>query len=282
MTTGGSGKRLWAISDLHLAAEVNRAALRDLPDHGEDWLILAGDIAEREEVFVEALELLSGRFGAVVWVPGNHDLWTDRRPGAVARRGEARYRHLVDLARGTGAITPEDPYPRWPEDLEGAPVFVAPLFLLYDYSFRPQNVALEDLKDWVRQMHAVPADELLLDPAPFDSRADWCAARCEEAETRLAALPPEARTVLVNHWPLREELIRIPRVPRFLPWCGTRRTHDWHRRFRSVEVVTGHLHTRRTDIIDGTRFHEVSLGYPRQWEQARGMASYLKDVTPGR
>ncbi|UUX51631.1 metallophosphoesterase [Nisaea acidiphila] len=275
-----SRPRLWAISDLHLASEVNRTALADIPDHGDDWLILGGDIAEREEVLVDALDVLGRRFGTLIWVPGNHDLWTDRRPGAVARRGDARYSHLVELARAAGAVTPEDPFPRWPADLKGAPVYVVPLFLLYDYSFRPDGLPLDEMKDWVRQKHAVPVDELLLDPAPFASRAEWCAARCAQAEARLSCLPPDAKTVLINHWPMREDLIRIPRVPRFLPWCGTRRTHDWHRRYRALEVVTGHLHTRRTDFIDGTRFHEVSLGYPRQWDQDKGIAAYLKDVTP--
>lgn len=276
--TGSAGPKLWAIADLHLAADVNRRALSDISDHGEDWLILAGDIAEREELFQEALDLLSRRFGRLVWVPGNHDLWTDRRPGAVPRRGETRYRHLVEIARAAGALTPEDPFPLWPGS--EAPVYIAPLFLLYDYSFRPPEIPFEDLKEWVREVHAVPADELLLDPEPFAGRAEWCAARCAEAEARLAALPDDARTVLINHWPLRNDLIRIPRVPRFTPWCGTERTHDWHRRFRAAQVVTGHLHTRRTDRIDGTRFDEVSLGYPRQWDQAKGIEHYLRDVTP--
>jgi hypothetical protein len=43
-------------------------------------------------------------------------------------------------------------------------------------------------------------------------------------------------------------------------------------------VVTGHLHTRRTDIVDGTRFEEVSLGYPRQWDHSRGCVGYLRTV----
>ena len=236
MTAEPENIRLWAISDLHLASEVNRKALDDIPDHGADWLILAGDVAEREELFVEALTLLGTRFGKLIWVPGNHELWTDQRPGAAARRGDARYRHLVALARAIGVVTPEDPYLRWPGALDGSPVFIAPLFLLYDYSFRPDDVSLDELKNWVREMHAVPV----------------------------------------------EDLIRIPRVPRFVPWCGTRVTHDWHRRFRATDVVTGHLHTRRTDVIDGTRFHEVSLGYPRQWEQLRGAGSYLRDITPDR
>ena len=41
--------RLLAISDLHLSNAVNRQALADLPAFPGDWLILAGDIAERFE-----------------------------------------------------------------------------------------------------------------------------------------------------------------------------------------------------------------------------------------
>jgi hypothetical protein len=58
------------------------------------------------------------------------------------------------------------------------------------------------------------------------------------------------------------------------------RTEDWHRRFRAAVVVSGHLHVRRTDWRDGTRFEEVSLGYAREWDHARGIAAYCRDVTP--
>ena len=56
----------------------------------------------------------------------------------------------------------------------------------------------------------------------------------------------------------------LPLIPRFTIWCGTRRTADWHRRFRAAAVVYGHLHPKLR-LLDGVRFHEVSLGYPRQW-----------------
>ncbi|MGB1007763.1 MAG: metallophosphoesterase, partial [Thalassobaculaceae bacterium] len=55
--------RLWAISDLHLSQEINRAALARVPDHGDDWLILAGDIAERSEHLAWAFAVLNARFG---------------------------------------------------------------------------------------------------------------------------------------------------------------------------------------------------------------------------
>ena len=37
-------------------------------------------------------------------------------------------------------------------------------------------------------------------------------------------------------------------------------------KYNAAVVVSGHLHTRRTDFIDGCRFEEVSLGYKRQWD----------------
>ncbi|WP_428669704.1 hypothetical protein [Roseibium sp.] len=52
-------------------------------------------------------------------------------------------------------------------------------------------------------------------------------------------------------------------------------------RFNASVVVSGHLHTRRTDWRDGARFEEVSLGYPRQWDQQKGMAFYLRSILSG-
>ena len=47
----------------------------------------------------------------LVWVPGNHELWTV--PRATGRRGVARYEELVALCRRRGVLTPEDPFPVW-------------------------------------------------------------------------------------------------------------------------------------------------------------------------
>lgn len=273
--------RLLAISDLHLASAHNRERLQELPAFPDDWLIVAGDVAERLDLVDWAFGRLAERFARVVWVPGNHELWTVGRDGPDAARGVERYERLVALARRHGVVTPEDPFPDWPGTLPDGVgrLVIAPLFLLYDYSFRPADVALADVVAWADEAHNVCADEIHLSPDPFSSRLDWCQARLEETRHRLARdLPADAHTILVNHWPLRRDLIRIPRVPRFTPWCGTTATDDWHRRYRAHAVVSGHLHTRRTDLVDGTRFEEVSLGYPRQWDHARGVSGYLRTI----
>ena len=277
--------KLLAISDLHLANPVNREAMANLPYAPEDWLILAGDIAERLDHLREIFALTAERFARVIWVPGNHELWTvpENGPNGDSQSnaplaGEAKYNAIVDLAREHGIVTPEDAYPLWTGP--GGPCVVAPLFLLYDYSFRPDDLPRDQVIAWAREGGAVCADEMLLNPAPYPSREAWCQARCDDAEARLMALDG-APTVLVNHYPLRRDLVHIPRIPRFIPWCGTRRTEDWHTRFNAKVAVSGHLHVRRTDWIDGTRFEEVSLGYPKQWDRQRGILPYIREILPG-
>ncbi|AVM74073.1 Calcineurin-like phosphoesterase [Magnetospirillum gryphiswaldense MSR-1] len=268
-----------AISDLHLSSAANRDALAALPDFADDWLIVAGDVAERFDHLALAFETFTRRFAQVIWVPGNHELWSvPEQDGQPPLRGAARYQAQVALARSFGVLTPEDSFALWPGP--GGPCVIAPLFLLYDYSFRPSAIAREDVVAWATEQRSVCADEMLLDPIPFTSREDWCASRLDWTEQRLLALDPSLPTVLINHFPLRDDLIHIPRAPRFTPWCGTKTTNDWHRRFRAQVVVSGHLHVRRTDWRDGCRFEEVSLGHPRQWNHGDGMAAYLRQILP--
>ena len=154
------------------------------------------------------------------------------------------------------------------------------MFLLFDYTFRPPDIPVDRAVAWARESGVVSGDESMLRPDPWPSIPAWCHARVEATEARLAALPDDVRTVLVNHWPLRYDLARPPRVPRFSVWCGTARTEDWARRFRARAVVSGHLHLRTTIVRHGVRYEEVSLGYPRDWRQDRGIDWYLRQILP--
>ncbi|MEO1171586.1 MAG: metallophosphoesterase [Myxococcota bacterium] len=271
--------KLFAIADLHLNHRVNREALETVTARPNDWLIVAGDVAEKPEHMVEAWRTLSKRFARIVWVPGNHELWTTKAEDEEPLKGAAKYHHLVELCREFGVVTPEDPYPLF--DGEGGPAVVAPLFLLYDYSFRPEEVPRERVLDWAAEGGVRCSDESMLSPAPFPSREDWCENRVRTTLPRLESASAQHDTVLVNHWPLREDTIWIPRIPRFTPWCGTRATEDWHRRFRARAVVSGHLHVRSRRWIDDVRFEEVSLGYPRHWKHEKGIDHYIREILPG-
>jgi 3',5'-cyclic AMP phosphodiesterase CpdA len=266
--------RLLAISDVHVANADNRRFIEAIAGGKRDWLILAGDVGESEAHLRFVLETLAPRFARLVWVPGNHELWTVQEGGL---RGEERYHRMVEVCRSFDALTPEDPFELWPGD--GPKVAIAPLFLLYDYTFCPDDIGPDRAVAWAAEEGIVCTDEVLLHPDPHPSRAAWCEARCRATETRLAALPPDVGTILVNHFPLRREHAWLPRVPRFSVWCGTRRTEDWHRRFRARAVVFGHLHIRQRRLVDGVPFHEVSLGYPRQWDPAKAEA-YVRPIWP--
>jgi predicted phosphodiesterase len=271
--------RLWAISDIHLGHQVNRAALEALPDHGRDWVILAGDVGETEEHLEIALAAFSRRFARVLWVPGNHELWTARSPRSGHElRGQAKYEALVAVCHRHGALTPEDPWPLWVG--EGGPHLIAPLFVLYDYSFRPDDVSQEGAVAWAEETGVLCTDELLLQPEPYAGIPAWCAARAAYTEQRLAVVDARVPLVLVNHFPFDERLLNLFLLPRFSIWCGTRRTEAWLRTLHVDTAVYGHLHRRRTTHLDGVRFEEVSLGYPRDWSQEEGMAAYLRQVLP--
>jgi 3',5'-cyclic AMP phosphodiesterase CpdA len=271
--------RLLAVSDLHVRHRENRTIVEELrPGTADDWLIVAGDVAEQTGYLTWALGMLRERFAKVIWVPGNHELWT-RSKDPVPLRGEERYRHLVELCRELDVVTPEDPFPVW--DGPGGPAVVAPLFLLYDYTFLPDgtSTAEEGLAAAYRA-GVVCTDEHLLAPDPYSDRGAWCAARVAYSRSRLDACDPALPTVLVNHWPLTRLPTRVLRYPEFALWCGTTATADWHVRYRAAAVVYGHLHIPRETWEDGVRFVEVSLGYPREW-RARGVADpLLRTVLP--
>jgi 3',5'-cyclic AMP phosphodiesterase CpdA len=278
----GQGSRdgtVFAVSDLHVTHPENRRAVEDLQSRSQaDWLLICGDISETLEDVEWALRLLSKRFATVVWAPGNHDLWTlpDER---AQLRGEPRYEHLVDLCRSLDVITPEDPYPVW--EGAGGPVTIAPLFLLYDYTFG-RNIAPTKERALARahEVGVVCSDEFLLHPSPYASREEWCHARVRETERRLAACDPDVPTALINHFPLIDQLTRALWHPEFAQWCGTARTADWHLRFRATVVVYGHLHIPRTTWHDGVRFEEVSLGYPRERYRLGRARGFPRQILP--
>jgi 3',5'-cyclic AMP phosphodiesterase CpdA len=263
--SGGPAGKLLAVSDLHVAFADNRSLVSALrPESDADWLLVAGDVGEKFADIEWALTSLRERFAVVVWVPGNHDLWTPQAD-PVQLRGQERYLHLVAMCRRLGVLTPEDPYPVW--DGPGGPVTVAPLFLLYDYTFRPAGAASKEAG--LAQAYAtgvVCTDEILLHPDPYPSREAWCQDRVTLTESRLSERDPSLPTVLVNHYPLVREPTEVLRYPVFAQWCGTTATADWHLRFEAAAVVYGHLHIPRTTWYDGVRFEEVSLGYPREWQ----------------
>jgi len=272
--------KLFAISDLHLDFKVNRNALSEIPEMKDSGLITGGDLCTSLDHLRHALDVLCPKFARVFWVPGNHELWSSKQDHSQEMlRGMEKYMALINVCREYGVLTPEDPFHSWPS--QDGPVVIAPLFIPYDYSFRPDDVSLEGAVDWAMEGGVLCSDERLIDPSPFPSMIEWCEQRYQYSIERLDALAPDTPLVLVNHFPFRQDLVRIRRIPRFSIWCGTKRTEALHQRYNVQTVVSGHLHMRVTDYRDGVRFEEVSLGYPRDWDQGKGMNYYFREIIPG-
>ena len=154
---------LWAVSDLHTGHVGNKPVTESLyPSTPDDWLIVCGDVAERTDEIRWALDLLRRRFAKVIWVPGNHELWTTNKdPMQVF--GRDRYDYLVNICDELGVVSPEHPFPVWTE--RGGPATIVPLFLLYDYSFLPRGATTKaEGLAIARERNVVCTDEFLLSP----------------------------------------------------------------------------------------------------------------------
>ena len=246
------------------------------PSTPDDWLIVAGDVAERTDEIRWALDLLRRRFAKVIWVPGNHELWTTNKdPMQVF--GRARYDYLVNMCDEMGVVTPEHPFPVWTE--QGGPATIVPMFLLYDYTFLPAGATTKaEGLAIARESNVVATDEFLLSTEPYATRDAWCRDRCA-TPSRLEELDWMTPTVLVNHFPL----VGSPatRCSTRSSRCGAarRRPRDWHTRYNAICSVYGHLHIPRTTWYDGVRFEEVSVGYPREWRR-RKPYRWLRQILP--
>ncbi len=58
--------RLFALSDLHLHHAANRETVARIAPHPDDWLVLAGDLSERDEELHWLFDTLSPRFARLV------------------------------------------------------------------------------------------------------------------------------------------------------------------------------------------------------------------------
>ena len=273
--------KLYALGDIHLGHKLNIEEWEKVQPQAEDSLILAGDVGETTDHLTAAFRKAKACFKEVFWVPGNHELYTmpGDKSSSAELRGQDKYLHCVEIARQHDVLTPEDDWLLWEGD--GGPAIIALCFTLYDYSFRPPDVDREDALEWAREKGIEATDEALLHYEPFSSRDEWCENLIQKFEKKFQFTQekhPGVPFVIVNHWPLKEETIYIPLIPRFTLWCGTKATSDWHKTYDAKVVVTGHLHVRRTDWIDGVRFEETSLGYPRQWKDAKEAGAVVSDI----
>ena len=270
---------LWAISDLHTGHTGNKPVTESLyPSTPDDWLIVAGDVAERTDDIRWSLDLLRRRFAKVIWVPGNHELWTTGKdPMQVF--GRARYDYLVEMCDEMGIVTPEHPFPVWTDRAARPPSCRCSCSTTTrscrdgrddqgrgsgdrQGAQRGRHRRVPAVLRAVRHPRRVVPGSADLHPGPAGG------AGLDDADGAGEPLPA-ARASRATCCSTRSSR------------CGAARsaTADWHTRYNAVCSVYGHLHIPRTTWYDGVRFEEVSVGYPREWHR-RKPYRWLRQVLP--
>lgn len=238
--------RIFALSDVHADFEPNACWLRSLSlhDHQADVLILAGDISDSLPLLGWCLELVARRFHKVLFVPGNHELWTLRdRP----RLGSLeKFERVRALARDSGASM--EPF-RLPE------LAIVPLLAWYDYSFG--SPATELKQAWM-DFHACLWPE------------GWGA---PEVTARFLALNASALTeasvkiISFSHFLPRPELVPRRGAAQTLdlsPVLGSAALDRQVRQLGATLHVYGHSHVNRRTVIDGVTYVNNAFGYPHE------------------
>lgn len=250
-------RTLWAVSDLHITSPGNRDVVDDLiqPQHPQDWLIVAGDIAERIDVVIETLRVLRDRFEKVIFTPGNHELYSRTQD---TFKGKDRFDALISACRSIGVLTPEDRYPIF------AGHTIVPMFTLYDHSWRAVGLTPQQAIDQAMDSGVVLTDHWTI--SPYVDVPQWCRERLKYTVGRLSEVA--GPTVLINHWPLAREAMEGIKAEEIALWSGTRHTQSWPKRYNASHVVYGHLHYPRQFSVEDVTHTEVSLGYPKEWQRS--------------
>ncbi|VAH04716.1 unnamed protein product [Triticum turgidum subsp. durum] len=266
--------RVFVVSDLHTDYPENMEWVRRLavragpPGAGEgfDALVVAGDVAETRDNFARTMEALRARFDAVFYVPGNHDLWLRREGGRYVDSME-KLTALLDACSELGV----DTGPRTIGDLG-----IIPLFSWYHKSFDKEkdvnSVRVPSLEMACKDFHACqwPSDLGSDDEALalyFDKLNDKNNDAIEEVKKK------SKQILTFSHFVPRQELcpekrmLYYPNLPKVI---GSdyleRRLRAIHNNAKDGAAchVFGHTHFCWDSVVDGIRYVQAPLAYPRE------------------
>jgi predicted phosphodiesterase len=238
--------RVFAVSDIHIDFDVNARWIAGLSsqDHLNDFLILAGDVSDSVRLLNLCLTSLANRFRAVLYVPGNHELWVIR--DGNEKTSLEKFEEVRGIMKNCGVSGMA---------FHDDKVSIIPLLGWYDYSF------------------GQPCDEL---------KAMWMDFRtCKWPEhfglrqivSYFAALneplfrPANNTVISFSHF-----LPRIDVMPNYIPeWhrtlypvLGTDSLERQIREIRSDIHVYGHTHVNHQTSIDGVTYINNAFGYPSE------------------
>ena len=237
--------RLFATSDLHTDYKENFRWLQEISDsdYRDDALIVAGDISDRLEIIRDTLQLLRSRFRHLLFTPGNHELWVR----GVAYDSIEKFERVLQLCAELNVTT---------SPVRFKDFWVVPLFSWYDGVFDPEldreksgRHAWADFHfcKWREGVGSLPDYFLSLN------------------EPHLKTY--DAPVITFSHFLPRADLLP-PREYLRITWLDSvsvcAALDSQIRKLESRVHVCGHTHTRVDHVIDGVRYVQNAVRYPKE------------------
>jgi hypothetical protein len=126
--------------------------------------------------------------------------------------------------------------------------------------------------NWAIDSGVLSTDEALLRPDPYVNVPEWCEERCRCTARWLARA--SVRYPRVDQpLSIAQEVGADSRNSSVFDLVRNERTADWHTRFNAKVVVSGHLHTRRTDWLDGSALKRSRPATRNNGDRAAGSSA---------
>ncbi|KAI5559761.1 hypothetical protein BDE02_17G135000 [Populus trichocarpa] len=277
------GFRVFVLSDLHTDYPENMNWVKSLSTkaYKNDLLLLAGDVAETYHNFYSTMSLLKDRFQHVFYVPGNHDLWCRSEPEGHPYYLDSldKLNKLLDACRGLGVQTR-------PMVLYG--LGIVPLFSWYHESFdREMDIAgirIPSLEMVCKDFHACKWPREISNRSA--SLASYFDAMNEENEDAVKLIKNTCTQIITfSHFLPRVHHLSRPVLKPRQELCPEKRMLFYPNlpkiigsdflevRIRSIHGsegnasachVFGHTHFCWDSVLDGIRYIQAPLAYPRE------------------
>ena len=241
--------RIFAVSDLHVDHRPNQVLVEGLgrEEYTGDALIVAGDIAHQLDTVATTLAGLRARFGRVFYVPGNHELWV----GNSQETSVERFERILALCRQLQVDT---------QPARAGKYWIVPLFGWYESGFARGQYHYPAPNNWA-DFHFCRWPNGLGSPAAYFTGLNLANLRRYQGPV-----------ISFSHFLPRPDLLPPVERLRFkaLPQvAGSARLEAQVRHLGSQIHIFGHSHILWDEEINGVRYLQHALAYPKERRRAR-------------
>lgn len=243
--------RVFAVSDIHVdyAENLDWILSLDSEEYASDILILAGDVTDKMPLLEQVFVSLAKSFRAVLFVPGNHELWVQEADFDCSLD---KFAAITALCESCGVHA---------DVLELDEISFVPLFSWYDFSFGEPDRHLR--RAW-RDFRACSWPDHLTESGAITEYF---------LELNIPKLTTTNETVIsFSHFLPRIDVMPagIPEKRRNVyPVLGSEALGLQVRQLKPTIHVYGHSHVNQAIELDDIHYVNNAFAYPREAHIAR-------------